>query len=82
MLTWFRSRRNTFAVRISKYFSDYPALAEKIRNREDSYTKDDFINIIEEYNAWKNNCSEGSETASDPESPGEGENLTPAFLPE
>lgn len=42
-----------FSKFASNYFSDYPELAEKIRNKEDGYRASDLHMIVREYNQWK-----------------------------
>jgi hypothetical protein len=41
-----------FDKNMSKLVSDYPELAEKIRNKEEGYKWIDLENIIKEYNSW------------------------------
>ena len=42
---------NPFYKKAEEYFSDYPELAQKIKNKE--YKDRDIKNIVTEYNVWK-----------------------------
>ena len=44
-----------FSGKMSKYFSDYPELSEKIKEKADGYKFNNIKEIIAEYNAWKEN---------------------------
>ena len=44
-----------FSGKMAKYFSDYPELSEKIKEKEDGYKFNDIKEIIAEYNTWKEN---------------------------
>lgn len=41
----------TFKLKASEFFSDYPELSEKIRNK--TYRYDELIFVVKEYNKWK-----------------------------
>jgi len=44
-----------FTKTTAKYFSDYPELADKIRDKQEGYRWYDLDHIVTEYNEWKNN---------------------------
>lgn len=45
------NKNNIFRKNAAKYFEDYPALNQKIKNKDFKY--DDIIQVVEEYNQWK-----------------------------
>ncbi len=48
---------DTFYKKMPRFFSDYPALAKKIKSREYKFT--DIYRIVREYNRWKNKTLNG-----------------------
>ncbi|MFP5470566.1 MAG: hypothetical protein ACLGGV_03145 [Bacteroidia bacterium] len=47
------ANNSTFKLFAAKYFSDYPELSEKIKSKV--YKYDQIIEVVEEYNKWKEN---------------------------
>lgn len=45
------NKNNIFRKNAAKYFKDYPALSNKIENRD--YKHKDILQVVEEYNNWK-----------------------------
>jgi hypothetical protein len=45
--------KHNFDKHMSRLVEDYPALAEKIRNKEEGYQYQNLESIIREYNSWK-----------------------------